>query len=104
MLAMVAFQHRDLQVLNSSPTCLELTLIMSVSCIMIGIRTLTVSTLPVNFPCLAIFHSWLTFLSPQLCCHLLFHYLSNHTSNCLLSHFLHLASDLLQDRFPFFVL
>src|SRR5215472_17069192 len=101
MFAMMAFQHRDLQVLNDSPACLQFTSIMAVSYKTIGISTSTVLASPVNFSSLTVCLPWLAFLSPQFGCHFRFHYLRDHFSNCLLGHLLHVALDLLQDRFSF---
>src|SRR5437899_5464422 len=97
MLAALTFEHRHLQILNRSPTCLQFTSIMTVSYELIGITTSTVPASPVNGSGLAVCHPWLTFLSSQFDCDLLFHHLSDHASNCLLGYFLHVTLDLVQD-------
>src|SRR2546430_12698094 len=55
------------------------------------------------FPYTTLFRSlcfpWLAFLSPQFGCDLGFHYFCDYASNCLLGYSLHVALDVLQDRF-----
>src|SRR5256884_3974164 len=104
MLTALTFQHGHMQVFNDSPACLQLTPIMAIPDELVGITAPTMLAFPVDGSLLALGLPWLAFLSSQLGCHLRFHHLSHHLSNCLLSHFLHVALDLLQDRFPFFLL
>jgi len=73
---------------------------MTVSYETMGISTPTVLASPVNFSGLAVCLPWRAFLSPQFGCH----YLGDHLSNCLLCYLVHVALDLLQDHFPFFLL
>jgi hypothetical protein len=71
---------------------------------LIGITAPTLPTFPVDGSLLALELPWLAFLSPKFRRHLCFYYFGDHFPNCLLSHFLHVALDLLQDRFPFLIL
>jgi hypothetical protein len=104
MLAALTFQHRHRQALNRSPACLQFTPIMAISDELVGITASTMPTFPVDCSLLALCLSWLAFLSPQFGCDLSFHHLGHHTSNCLLRRFLHMALDLLQDRFLLLIL
>jgi hypothetical protein len=100
MLAVLTFQHRHVQILNDSPACLQLTPIMAIPDELVGITAPTMLAFPVDGSLLAL--PWLAFLSPEFRRHLGFHYLGDYLSNGLLGHVLHMALDLLQDRFPFF--
>src|SRR5205807_3567261 len=104
MLAALTFQHRHRQVLNESPACLQFAPIMAIPDELVGIVAPTLPTFPVDSSLLALGLPWLALLSPEFHCHLRFHHLGDHLSNCLLGHFLHVALDLLQDRFPFLIL
>src|SRR5260370_445705 len=86
MLTALTFQHGHMQVFNDSPACLQLTPIMAISDELVGITAPTMLAFPVDGSLLALSLPWLAFLSPQFRCHLRFHHLSHHPSNCLLSH------------------
>jgi hypothetical protein len=104
MLAALTFQHRHVQVLNDSPACLQFTPIMAISDELVGITAPTLPAFPVDCSFLALCFPWLAFLSPQFGCDLGFHHFCDYVSNCLLGYSLHVALDVLQDRFPFFLL
>jgi len=104
MLAALTFQHRYVQVLNDSPACLQFTPIMAIPDELIGITAPTLPTFPVDGSLLALELPWLAFLSPKFRRHFCFYYFGDHFSNCLLRYLLHVALDLLQDRFPFLIL
>src|SRR6266705_1147394 len=70
MLALLTFQHGHLQVLNGTPTCLQITPIMAVSGELIGIIAFTGAAFPVYFLYLALCLPRLAFLSPQFRCDL----------------------------------
>ena len=70
MLALLAFQHRHVQVFQMTPACLQIAEVLPITGKLIGITTATVGTLPVNRTLGAAHLTRLSLRSSQFACHL----------------------------------